>query len=124
MTVYVDDFRVPARIAGVSGRWSHLTADTETELHEFAARIGLRREWFQDRCRVGRCEPCPHWHYDLADSKRREAIAAGAQSVSFREFGRIVGRRRAARACTCPTLHNHCDAPACSCSHVDEVGAS
>jgi len=48
MTVYVDDFGIPARVSGIKGRWSHLIADTEDELHAFAARLGLRREWFQD----------------------------------------------------------------------------
>lgn len=33
MTVYVDDFRVPARVGRINARWSHLTADTQAELH-------------------------------------------------------------------------------------------
>lgn len=40
MTVYVDDMPIPAR-------WSHLMADTDEELHRFAASIGLRRSWAQ-----------------------------------------------------------------------------
>lgn len=43
MTVYVDDMRVPARVGRINARWSHLMADTDEELHEFAARLGLRR---------------------------------------------------------------------------------
>jgi hypothetical protein len=35
--------------ADINGRWSHLFADTTTELHEFAASIGLRRAWFRDK---------------------------------------------------------------------------
>jgi hypothetical protein len=74
VTVYVDDMRLPARVGQLRARWSHLTADTKTELHAFAARIGLRRSWFQDK---------PHglWHYDVTDTKRRQAIAAGAVPI-------------------------------------------
>ena len=54
MTVYVDDARIPARIGRHDTRWSHLFADTQTELHEFAARLGLHRRWFQDPTKVGK----------------------------------------------------------------------
>ena len=47
----------------------HLTADTVAELHSFAACLGLKRIWFQDK-RIP--------HYDLTVSKRREAIKLGA----------------------------------------------
>jgi hypothetical protein len=50
MTVYVDDYRVQATVGRISARWSHLfvapDGDIE-ELHALAARIGLRRSWFQ-----------------------------------------------------------------------------
>ena len=85
--IYVDDFRCPARVGRLNARWSHLTADTRDELHEFAARIGLRRSWFQDKG-DGR------WHYDVTDPKREQAIAAGAKSVGIREMGEIVRARR------------------------------
>lgn len=39
------------------------------ELHAFAARLGLRRRWFQNK-------RLPH--YDLAPSKRRLAVSLGA----------------------------------------------
>jgi hypothetical protein len=84
MTVYVDDWRQPARVGRVNGTWSHLTVgpcDDLDELHAFAGRIGLRREWFQD-------EPWPLAHYDVTESKRRQAIAAGAVPVTWREAGR------------------------------------
>lgn len=87
MTVYVDDFRIPARVGKVRGRWSHMTADTEEELHDFAQnKLGLKRGWFQDP-RVARkgqsgpakpgSYPAESWHYDVTDSKRRQAIAMG-----------------------------------------------
>ncbi len=49
----------------------HLFTDGNVaELHEFAERLGLRREWFQDRPRLP--------HYDLTEAKRRQAIKLGA----------------------------------------------
>lgn len=50
MTVYVDDYRVPATVGRVTARWSHMFAgpfDDITELHAVADVIGMRRDWFQ-----------------------------------------------------------------------------
>ncbi|WP_431892690.1 DUF4031 domain-containing protein [Micromonospora haikouensis] len=98
MAVYVDNARIPARVNGTSGRWSHLTADTVEELHQFAQSIGLQRGWFQT-CKT-RCapvgQPCPHWHYDVAASKRAQAIAAGAKEIDLRQWAEIARARRAA----------------------------
>ena len=49
VTVYLDDWRQPARLGPVDDRWSHLVADTDEELHAFASRLGMRREWFQHK---------------------------------------------------------------------------
>ena len=48
MTVYVDDAAIAATVGRITSRWSHLIADDQAELHSFAARLGLRRAWFQD----------------------------------------------------------------------------
>jgi hypothetical protein len=58
-----------------TSRWSHLFADTQEELHEFAARLGLRRSYYQG--------PPEHeiWHYDLTEGKRWQAIRQGAVTV-------------------------------------------
>jgi len=72
LSVYVDN----AFAVGDWGRWSgggHLQADTVDELHEFAERLGLRREWFQ--CKAGRPE---NDHYDLGGTGRQRALALGA----------------------------------------------
>lgn len=74
MTVYVDDMRLPARVGRLEARWSHLLADTDEELHAFAASIGLRRSWAQY---PGTWKS----HYDVTDSKRAEAIRAGALAL-------------------------------------------
>lgn len=63
--------------------WCHMVSDTSvTELHEFAARIGLKRAWFQED------------HYDLVATKRLLALQLGAQPVASRVLAaRMVGRR-------------------------------
>ncbi len=52
---------------------THLMADTLTELHAFARRIGLKREWFQDH---------RHPHYDLFGVMAQRAVDAGAKPMS------------------------------------------
>jgi hypothetical protein len=82
MTVYVDDARIPWR----GRRWSHLVADAPEELHRAAERLGLRREWAQDRGRT--------LHYDLPDQLREQAIELGvAVAITWRE----LAERRSSR---------------------------
>ncbi len=97
MTVYVDSARIPAQVGRISGRWSHLTADTPAELHAFAARLGLARAWYQTCRYSAACRPadrCVHWHYDVTDSKRAAALVAGAQPIGPAELAAIIARRR------------------------------
>lgn len=100
MTVYVDDARIPARVGRLSSTWSHLFADTEDELHAFAARLGLRRSWFQDPTKTGKpfkakpgSRAAQNWHYDVTEGKRRQAVALGAVEVSWREAVAIIDAR-------------------------------
>ena len=93
MTVYVDDARIPARVGRHDSRWSHLIADSQDELHAFAASIGLKRSWFQPGRPVAG-KPSHLWHYDVTDGKRQQAIAAGAVPVTWREMGDITRARR------------------------------
>lgn len=99
MTVYVDDIGIPARVGGLSGRWSHLIADTQDELHEFAARLGLKRSWYQDPTITGKPKATPGtraaetWHYDVTASKRLQAIKLGATPVSWRDLPGIIDAR-------------------------------
>lgn len=56
-------------------RWTsscHMFADSVEELHEFANKIGMRREWFQDK-------KLPH--YDLTAKRRQLAMQYGAIEV-------------------------------------------
>lgn len=68
----------------------HLTieGDSLEPLHAFAARIGMRREWFQDH----KIMP----HYDLTAGRRARALALGAVYVSARE--QAITRRAKRRA--------------------------
>jgi hypothetical protein len=92
MTVYVDDARIPATVGRIRGRWSHLFADTEDELHAFAAYIGLKRSWFQPGKSYGG-RPPRHWHYDVTDNYRHKAIRAGARSITWRESVSVMRER-------------------------------
>lgn len=77
MTIYVDD-----AIWLYRGQlWCHMMTDGEmSELHFFAARIGLRRSWFQSD------SPSHLPHYDLSPEYRKKAIMAGATYVDNREI--------------------------------------
>lgn len=62
-------------------RWSHMVSDVGAdELHAFAARLGLKREWSQERPKAS-----AH-HYDIVPAKRALAIKLGAVAVTGREL--------------------------------------
>jgi Protein of unknown function (DUF4031) len=92
VTIYVDSAFIPAAVPNggrvVRSRWSHLSADTVAELHEFAARLGLRRAWFQpdtNSIRGG-------WHYDVTAPKRALAVRLGAKEIDSFEMVEIMAR--------------------------------
>ncbi|MBV8349862.1 MAG: DUF4031 domain-containing protein [Mycolicibacterium sp.] len=104
MTVYVDDARIPARVGRWDSSWSHLFADTQDELHAFAARLGLRRSWFQDPTVSGKplaakpgSRAAENWHYDVTAAKRRQAIALGAKPITMRQAVELLDARYTAR---------------------------
>ena len=66
MPVYVDNVRIPSR----GGIWCHLVADSLDELHSFAKRLGLKRQWFQ--------HAASYPHYDVTISMREKALRLGA----------------------------------------------
>lgn len=85
MTVYVDDMDAEFRPSHVKNRvyhLSHMVADTDSELHEMAAAIGVKRKWFQGD------------HYDVTKSARARAIARGAVFTTWRELALWVNARR------------------------------
>lgn len=84
MTVYVDDARIEWR----GKPWCHMLSDESfDELHALAKKIGLKRAWFQGD------------HYDVTESMRLKAIAAGAVGISWRDpdFHRVNMKRRELR---------------------------
>jgi hypothetical protein len=83
-TIVVDELRTYTGMGRLSGQWCHMLSDTGNldELHAFAARLGLRRSWFQNK----RFAP----HYDLRPSKRALAVSLGAREVTWREIGHIT----------------------------------
>jgi hypothetical protein len=97
VAVYVDEASAPARVANGrvvhDSRWSHLFADTQEELHQFAEKLGLRRSYFQPGQPQGNGSPAPHWHYDLTVGKRQQAIRLGARPVTSRESIEIIRAR-------------------------------
>ncbi|BEL41768.1 DUF4031 domain-containing protein [Mycobacteroides abscessus] len=91
MTVYVDNMRLPAKVNGISARWSHLMADTDAELHAFAKRLGLKQEWAQN---PGTWES----HYDVTDRLRTAAIRLGAVPIGvFSAEALALAERRMAQ---------------------------
>jgi hypothetical protein len=90
VTVYVDDVMIPARVGPFTSKWCHLFSDQldPAELHAFAARIGLRRSWFQSKG-----SPV-HDHYDVTAGKRAQAVAAGAVEVDAARMVEIMRARR------------------------------
>lgn len=75
--IYVDDMRRRAKVG--SGRpavWSHMFADTHDELVAFAKLLGLRPEWIQH-------EGTYREHFDVTNTMRDKALAAGAQPITY-----------------------------------------
>lgn len=65
MAVYVDSEEILWR----GKLWCHLVADSLDELHAFAAKLGLRRSWFQSS---------GYPHYDVTVPVRARALKLGA----------------------------------------------
>ncbi len=93
MTVYVDDLftAVPRTPRGqyLGDQWCHLMADSDEELHTFAARIGMKREWAQLDAR----RPWLN-HYDLTPTRRTLAIEQGAQELGLEQIVAHIDRRQ------------------------------
>ena len=77
--IYVDTIQHYPQCRLAYKDWCHMATDGPlSELHQMAARLGLRRAWFQD---------APgHPHYDLTPGKRALAMRFGAQAVSTLEL--------------------------------------
>jgi hypothetical protein len=96
VTVYVYKLSHQARFGPLrSDPWSNLTADTQEELHKFAARLGLPREGFQSGSLVGPQQLSVSWHYEVTASEHDRAIELGAQAITPQEVTKIERQRAA-----------------------------
>lgn len=81
-----------ARRAGAphGHRWCHLFCDPgeEDALHAFAARIGMKRKWFQPS------PPASKPHYDLTPPRRAAAVQLGALELDRNGFRAFFSRWR------------------------------
>jgi predicted kinase len=95
MAILVDELREYPDAGLPFTVWCHMATDGSfKELHEFAARLGLRRTWFQRD------------HYDLPAHGRAAAVALGAEEVATEELLlRMAGPRgeRARRRVLAPS---------------------
>lgn len=85
--IYVDS--LSPCVPNKNWRWkesSHLIADTEEELHSFALKIGLKREWFQNHSRLP--------HYDLTANRRKIAVEHGAIEINRRTLVEFMRKYR------------------------------
>lgn len=79
MAIMVDEAIWPYR----GTLYAHMMSDQPgqaglDELHAFAAALGLKRTWFQNKP--------GHPHYDISQNMRRLAIRKGAQPVTGTEL--------------------------------------
>ena len=83
MAVLVDELREYPDAGLRFTVWCHMATDASfEELHAFAARLGLRRAWFQRD------------HYDLPAHARAAAVALGAEEVATAELLRRMSGPR------------------------------
>lgn len=80
MTVYVDAPTWTKPVKNPRKSYAHMVADTHQELHEFAAKIGVKKHFIH---RAG----CTH--YDITSEQHAVAVANGATEVDTREVLRV-----------------------------------
>ena len=97
VTVYAYKMKHQQRFgcAEMSDPWFRLTADTQDELHEFAARLGLPRQGLQPGRLVGPQQVPVSWHYTVTAGERDRAIELGAHAITQREVTKIERQRAA-----------------------------
>jgi len=97
VTVYVYKIRHQGMFVTreMSDPWYDLTADTEDELHAFAAQLGIPRQGFEPGPPVGVQQASVSWHYTVTAGERDRAIALGAQAITPAEVTRIEQQRAA-----------------------------
>jgi hypothetical protein len=96
VTIYAYKMKHQQRWAGgISGPMFDLTADTEDELHEFVARLGLPRQGCQPGPLVGPQQVSVSWHYPVTAGEHDRAVELGAQAITDQEVTEIERQRAA-----------------------------
>jgi Protein of unknown function (DUF4031) len=91
MTVYVYKLPHQAPLGGpYPPPWYGLTADSEPELHALAEMIGQDRQFYRAADPEGQQQLPLVGHYDLDEGQRDQAVAAGAQPISWRQRKRML----------------------------------
>jgi phosphoglycolate phosphatase-like HAD superfamily hydrolase len=99
MTVFVH--KLEGQGAAFFGRiaapdpWYVLTADTDDELHAFAARLGLTPVMFRAGRQALPGQKPAAAHYAITLGERDRAVGLGAQQISRREADRKTRQRAA-----------------------------
>jgi hypothetical protein len=75
-----------------------LTADSEDELHAFAARLGIRRDPGTPATVAGFVQQTGARQYLLTEGERDQAAGLGAQAIPARKAGKLERQRAAARS--------------------------
>lgn len=81
--VYVDDMKAVFHRMVMC----HMLADTDEELHEMAAKIGVARKWHQKAGTV-------HSHYDVCMSMRAKAVKLGAVEITRAQVAELIKQKR------------------------------
>lgn len=93
--ICVDNAYFPGKAGRHTSLWCHLFTDSPEDpaemdqLHRFAQRIGLRREWFQLHITLP--------HYDVTEGMRKKAVEYGAVEVPIRKTAEVMERMRERR---------------------------
>ncbi|HET7111693.1 MAG TPA: DUF4031 domain-containing protein [Gemmatimonadales bacterium] len=87
MSVYVDDMKA----AFGRMKMCHMVADSNAELLAMVDRIGVARKWIQ-------AEGTSREHFDIALSKRAEAVKAGAVEITMRQLAMRTRNREGPNA--------------------------
>jgi hypothetical protein len=99
MTVYVH--RLEGQSRAFFGRtprpdpWFVLTANSDDELHAFAASLGLTRVMFRPGTQALPQQEPVAGHYDVTPGERDRAVALGAQMITPAEADRMERQRAA-----------------------------
>ena len=99
MTVYVHKLAGQSRAffgrTPRSDPWFVLTADTDDELHAFAASLGLTRVMFRPGTQALPHQEPVAAHYDVTLGERDRAVALGARMITPEEADSMERQRAA-----------------------------